>query len=316
MRDSIPSEYDEVSRRSVEQPIDIDDEDMKPPDQPQQSIQPPMRPHIGGLNVPLPDSPMQDSTPCSPAPPHDPPPPSPPPAGNAVQAHGSPHIHWLAALGTQPWLTQASMTQGLATASSANHCTAVDAAFMVAAYLSSTNAHGRGHDSTPEGMMPLTTPTTIPKYRCSRQIQFQQLNPASLEVPVEVVPDETAVEAPIEVAPAPAAIDAPSEGAVPAAKRPRQYDLPQQPWQPIPHLQPPLHPPTIPATSSSPAALPPSHTTASPTEPVDKKQKQQDEDEQDMMNSFHPLEPHDPPLLPLADQQAPAMLHLEASRSQ
>ena len=43
--------------------MEVDDEDMQPPDQPQQSMQPPMTPPIGGLHVPLPDSPMQDALP-------------------------------------------------------------------------------------------------------------------------------------------------------------------------------------------------------------------------------------------------------------
>ena len=64
----------------AEQLIEVDDEDMQPPDQPQQSMQPPLTPPHGGLHVPLPDSPMQDSIPGSPGPPQDPPPPSPPPA--------------------------------------------------------------------------------------------------------------------------------------------------------------------------------------------------------------------------------------------
>ena len=103
---------------------------------------------------------------------------------------------------------------------------------------------------------------------------------------------------------------------VPADKRARQYDLPpQQPWQPIPHLQPPLHPPALPASSSSPAALPPPDITSSPMQPIDKKQ-QQDDDVEHMMDSLHRLEPHDPPLLPLADKQPTAALDLEASRSE
>ena len=65
----------------ADQPIEVDDEDMQPPHQPQQSVQPPLTPPHGGLHVPLPDSPMQDSISGSPGPPHDPPPPSPPPAG-------------------------------------------------------------------------------------------------------------------------------------------------------------------------------------------------------------------------------------------
>ena len=55
------------------------------------------------------------------------------------------------------------------------------------------------------------------------------------------------VEAPIQVVPVPAAAaDAPlaEPVAVPAAKRARQYALPsQQPWRPIPDLQPLLQPP-------------------------------------------------------------------------
>ena len=42
----------------AEQPIEVDDEDMQPPDEPQQSMQPPLTPPRGGLHVPLPDSPM------------------------------------------------------------------------------------------------------------------------------------------------------------------------------------------------------------------------------------------------------------------
>ena len=58
---------------------------------------PPTTPPIGGLHVPLPDSPMQDSVPGSPGPPHDPPPPSPPPAGTPSQTPGTPMIHWCVA---------------------------------------------------------------------------------------------------------------------------------------------------------------------------------------------------------------------------
>ena len=70
----------------------------------------------------------------------------------------------------------------------------------------------------------------------------------------------TPVEAPVQVVPVAPAIDASSEGAVaPASKKARQYDLqPQQPLQPMPHLQPPL-----PASSSSPPALPELDTTSS-----------------------------------------------------
>ena len=94
----------------AEQQIEVDDEDMQPPDQPQQSMQPPLTPPHGGLHVPLPDSPMQDSIPGSPGPPQDPPPPSPPPAGVPVQAPGSPLIHWYVAPGTPPWMPQAAVS--------------------------------------------------------------------------------------------------------------------------------------------------------------------------------------------------------------
>ena len=94
----------------AEQLIEVDDEDMQPPDQPQQSMQPPLTPPHGGLHVPLPDSPMQDSIPGSPGPPQDPPPPSPPPAGVPVQAPGSPLIHWYVAPGTPPWMPQAAVS--------------------------------------------------------------------------------------------------------------------------------------------------------------------------------------------------------------
>ena len=92
--------------------IPVDDEDVQPPDQPQQSTQPPLTPLHGGLHVALPDSPMQDSISGSPGPPQDPPPPSPPPAGVPVQAPGSPLIHWYVAPGTPPWMPQVSMTSG------------------------------------------------------------------------------------------------------------------------------------------------------------------------------------------------------------
>ena len=103
---------------------------------------------------------------------------------------------------------------------------------------------------------------------------------AAVEAPVETAPTATPgvptpVEAPVQVVPAAPAIDASSEDAVaPAYKKARQYDLqPQQPLQPMPHLQPPL-----PTSSSSPAALPEPDTTSSPTEPETKKHKQQHED--------------------------------------
>ena len=116
------------------------------------------------------------------------------------------------------------------------------------------------------------------------------------------------------VVPAATAVDASSEGAVaPASKKARQYDLPpQQPLQPMPHLQPPL-----PASSSSPAALPEPDTTSSPTEPETKKHKLQHEEDDDTqpMDSFHPLQPTDPPVLPLAEHQPVTTADLDASRS-
>ena len=142
---------------------------------------------------------------------------------------------------------------------------------------------------------------------------------AAVEAPVETAPDAapgvpTLVEAPVQVVPATTVVDASSEGAVaPASKKARQYDLPpQQPLHPMPHLQPPL-----PASSSSPAALPETDTTSSPTEPETKKHKQQHEEDDDdqIMDSFHPLQPTDPPLLPLSEHQPAATADLEASRS-
>ena len=136
----------------AEQPIEVDDEDMQPPDQPQQSMQPPLTPPHGGLHVPLPDSPMQDSIPGSPGPPQDPPPPSPPPVGVPVQAPGSPLIHWYVAPGTPPWMPQVAVSQGQPPPPSPppaapDHCAAVDAAFMVATCLSRTTSSGRGNFS-------------------------------------------------------------------------------------------------------------------------------------------------------------------------
>ena len=137
---------------------------------------------------------------------------------------------------------------------------------------------------------------------------------AAVEAPVEAVPVATPVEAPVQVVPAAPAIDVSSEGAVaPASKKARQYDLqPQQPVQPMPHLQPPL-----PTSSSSPAALHEPTTTSSPTEPEPKKHKQQHEevDQDQAMDSFHPLQPTDPPVLPLSEHQPAAAADLAASRS-
>ena len=139
---------------------------------------------------------------------------------------------------------------------------------------------------------------------------------AAAEAPVETAPAgvPTPVEASVQVVPAAPAIDASSKGAVaPASKKARQYDLqPQQPVQPMPHLQPQL-----PTSSSSPAPLHEPTTTSSPTEPETKKQKQQhEEDDEDLaMDSFHPLQPTDPPVLPLSEHQPAAAADLEVSRS-
>ena len=141
--------------------------------------------------------------------------------------------------------------------------------------------------------------------------------PVAVEAQAEVVPVATPVEALTQVVLVAPAVDAPVEGAVaPAAKKARQYALePPQPFLPQLHLQPPLHPPALPASSSSPAALPELTTTSSPMETEAKKQKQQDDEEDKDMDLFHPLEPTDPPLLPIDDQAPPAALDLEASRS-
>ena len=93
----------------ADQPIDADDDDTQPPDQPQQSMQPPTTPPIGGLHVPLPDSPMQDSVPGSPGPPQDPPPPS--PRRHLHQAFQSRHQAVRFAPGTPPWMPLVSVTQ-------------------------------------------------------------------------------------------------------------------------------------------------------------------------------------------------------------
>ena len=50
-------------------------------------------------------------------------------------------------------------------------------------------------------------------------------------------------------------------------------------------------PPALPASSSSPVALPEPTTTSSPTEPEAKRQKQQDDEADQDVDSFQPLEP-------------------------
>ena len=133
---------------------------------------------------------------------------------------------------------------------------------------------------------------------------------AAVEAPADVVPVVPPAEAPVQAGlPMPAA-ETPSEGAAaPAPKKARQYDLaPQQPVQPMPHLQPPL-----PISSSSPSVL----DEPSLDEPDPKKHKQQhdDEDAELPLDSFQPLQPTDPPVLPLSEHQPAAAVDLEASRS-
>ena len=338
----------------AEQPIEVDDEDMQPPDQPQQSMQPPLTPPHGGLHVPLPDSPMQDSIPGSPGPPQDPPPPSPPPAGVSVQAPGSPLIHWYVAPRTPPWMPQVAVSQGQPPPPSPPPAAPIIAQqwmpplWWPPVYPGPLPVAGvtfpSGGTTSSRGMMPLTIspspvqpPQPMPPEPSPASPVVQTLDKdddediaedqpmpaqpllpahrpracsiadpaAAVEAPVETAPAAapgvpTPVEAPIQVVPATAAIDASSEGAVaPASKKARQYDLsPQQPLQPMPHLQPPL-----PTSSSSPAALPEPDTTSSPTEPEAKKHKQQhtEDDDDQPMDSFHPLQPSDPPVLPLSE---------------
>ena len=138
---------------------------------------------------------------------------------------------------------------------------------------------------------------------------------AAVEAPVEIAPAATPgvatpVEAPVQVVPAVTAGDASSEGAVaPASKKARQYDLtPQQPMQPMPHLQPPL-----PTSSSSPSAL--NEPSRSEPDPKKHKQQHQDDDDELPLDSFQPLQPTDPPVLPLSEHQPAAAVDLEASRS-
>ena len=126
---------------------------------------------------------------------------------------------------------------------------------------------------------------------------------AAAEAPAEPAPSATPAETPggesIRVVPAAPAVDASSEGAVaPASKKARQYDLPpQQPVQPMPHLQPQL-----PISSSSPSALDDSTL----PEPEAKKQKKHEEDDEELaQDSINPLQPSDPPVLPLAEPLTP-----------
>ena len=318
----------------AEQQIEVDDEDMQPPDQPQQSMQPPLTPPHGGLHVPLPDSPMQDSIPGSPGPPQDPPPPSPPPAGVPVQAPGSPLIHWYVA----PWMPQAAVSHNQPPPPSPP-----PAAPMIAqpwmpplwwppVYPGPMPVAGgtfpSGGIPSSGGMMPLTiTPSPVQPLQPmppepsqvsddeediaeDQPMPAQPLLPARRpradsvadpgvadEAPADVVPVAPPAEVPVQAGlPAPA-VEAPVENAVaPASKKARQYDLPpQQPLQPMPQLQPQL-----PTSSSSPSAL----DDTTPTEPEAKKHKKH-EDDDDEIDIDAPHQPTDPPMLPLSEHQTP-----------
>ena len=306
----------------AEQPIEVDDEDMQPPDQPQQSMQPPLTPPHGGLHVPLPDSPMQDS----------------------VRTRNT-------SMDATSCRESRSATSALATASRANDCAPGPLPVAGGTFPSGgITSSGRMMPMTiaPSPVQPLQPMPPEPSPASpvvqtldkeddediaeDQPMPAQPLLPArrprassiadpaaAVEAPVETAPDAatgvpTPVEAPVQVVPAATAVDASSEGAVaPASKKARQYDLPpQQPLQPMPHLQPQL-----PASSSSPAALPEPDTTSSSTEPEAKKHKQthEEDDDDQPMDSFHPLQPTDPPLLPLSEHQPATAADLEASRS-
>ena len=135
----------------AEQPIEVDDEDTQPPYQPQQSMQPPLTPPRGGLHVALcqiHQCKIQNLAHRDHQVIHHRP-------RRHLQEYQSKHpgstmIHWYVAPGTPPWMPQdfndsRSATSTLATAISADHCTAVDAAFMVATCLSRTTSSGRGN---------------------------------------------------------------------------------------------------------------------------------------------------------------------------
>ena len=126
----------------AQQPIEVDDEDMQPTDQPQQSMQPPL--------IPLPDSPMQDSLPGSPGTTSRSTAALTPPAGIPVQAPGSPMM--VCSSGHSALFNTSSHNSGpatatISTASSVHHCAAVDAAFMVAPSLPGTTSNGGGNFS-------------------------------------------------------------------------------------------------------------------------------------------------------------------------
>ena len=238
-----------------------------------------------------------------------------------------------------------SATSALATASSAYHGTAVDAAFMVATCLSRTTSSGRGNFSlrgnyifggndafdyntftgtatTANAARAITGFSDEEDIAEDQPMPAQPLLPArrpradsiadpgvAVEAPADVVPVAPPAEVPVQTGlPVPAA-EVPVQGAVaPASKKARQYDLPpQQPLQPMPQLQPQL-----PTSSSSPAALDDSTL----PEPEAKKHKKQEEDDEELaMDTSRPLQPTDPPVLPLSEHQTPVAADLEASRS-
>ena len=318
----------------AEQPIEVDDEDMPPPDQPQQSMQPPLTPPRGGLHVPLPDSPMQDSIPGSPGPPQDPPPPSPPPAGVPVQAPGSPLIHWYVAPGTPPWMPQAAVSQGQPppprTNSSGrgnfslrgNFILRGNDAFHYNTFASTATAADAAEPSPASPVVQTLDKDDDEDIAEDQPMPAQPLLPArrpradsladsgvAVEAPADVVPVAPPAEVPVQAGlPVPAA-EAPAESAVaPASKKARQYDLPpQQPLQPMPQLQPEL-----PTSSSSPSALDDS---TLPEPEAKKHKKQEEDDDEPAMDTLHPLQPTDPPVLPLSDHHTPVAADLEASRS-
>ena len=327
----------------AEQLIEVDDDDMQPPDQPQQSMQPPLTPPHGGLHVPLPDSPMQDSIPGSPGPPQDPPPPSPP---------------WFVVPGTPPWMPQAAVSQGQPPPPSPPPAAPIIAQqwmpplWWPPIYPGPLPVAGgtfpSGGIPCSGGMMPLTTtpapvqplqpmpPESSPASPVVQTLDkddeediaedqpmpAQSLLPArrpradsiadpgvAVEAPADVVPVAPPTEVTVQAGLPVPAVEAPFQGAVaPASKKARQYDLPpQQPLQPMPQLQP-----QPPATSSSPAAL---HDSTLP-EPEAKKHKKQGEDDDELaMDSSRPLQPTDPPVRPLSEHQPVAAPDLDASRS-
>ena len=136
----------------AEQPIEVDDEDMQPPDQPQQSMQPPLdtttwwtscpiaRFSYAGFNTWLSGTATRSTTSltttsrCT----------SP---GTRQSDDSLVCCSRNTSMDATSCRESQSATSALATASSADDCTAVDAAFMVATCLSRTTSSGRGNFS-------------------------------------------------------------------------------------------------------------------------------------------------------------------------